>query len=607
MAAPKQNHLRGPALLAFGIAGLLTLHGLAVLGWLLAEPSEGGGFAGFSGGRWGLILLQAILTGAFAFLTHAIWRSAAFISKFGTWLRESGRHAFSLWLSMAVVLVAALVMLSGGAPALASAGFFGRLLPTFVWLAAASAVSLLLLSIHSRAVFAAALRRFFPPPGDHKVVRQPPLRAGRWWLLGLALVYLGLQVRGHLAAGEARWLPDSIDYIFPATFAWTDPVLWTHTKPWGAAVLYKITGPSPVVIGAVQAGISSLAWLALAATFARRMRRARPAVVVFGLLLAFSLTPAVAMWNHIIQSESLSISVMILILASWLGILQRWSWLNFDGLVLLFGLWAGSRETNVYLCLLIAAALIPIGIFWARNRVYWLLSACLLVFAWINLRISELPTIPRWAYPLANVILQRVLPEPDFLAYFEEHGMPAPPELLALSGQPAVAEDHAVFNRRALNEFEAWVFRDGRDTYINFLAAHPAYTALAPLSDRRTLLGSRELDGYLPPGFRHAFPGVVNEALFPTQGPWLILLLVVSTAVVVWQARPWTGSHQFWLLAGFFLLVIPHLYIAWHGDSSEVARHAVQANIQLRLSVWLLLAYSLDRITIRSSDRLLVN
>jgi hypothetical protein len=69
------------------------------------------------------------------------------------------------------------------------------------------------------------------------------------------------------------WLPDSIDYIFPAeNYGWTEPGLWTHTKPWGAAVLYKLTGSSPVTIAAVQTILSVLAWLLLASVFSRIIR-----------------------------------------------------------------------------------------------------------------------------------------------------------------------------------------------------------------------------------------------------------------------------------------------------------------------------------------------
>ena len=45
------------------------------------------------------------------------------------------------------------------------------------------------------------------------------------------------------------------------------------------------------------------------------------------------------MWNHIIQSESLSISLMVLIIAVWLSLLQRWRWEKLFALIFLFGWW----------------------------------------------------------------------------------------------------------------------------------------------------------------------------------------------------------------------------------------------------------------------------
>jgi hypothetical protein len=112
------------------------------------------------------------------------------------------------------------------------------------------------------------------------------------------------------------------------------------------------------------------------------------------------------MWNHIIQSESLSISLMALILAVWMFLLERWRWEKLIALIFLFASWIGTRETNIYLGLLVAGMLFFVGLIYKRQRFYWAVSVLLLIFGYVNLQISEIPTIPRWLYPLTNTVLK---------------------------------------------------------------------------------------------------------------------------------------------------------------------------------------------------------
>jgi hypothetical protein len=52
------------------------------------------------------------------------------------------------------------------------------------------------------------------------------------------------------------------------------------------------------------------------------------------------------------------------------------------------------------------------------------------------------------------------------------------------------------------------------------------------------------------------------------------------------------------------LLSIPHLYLVWHGDALDVDRHAVLANLQFHLGVWLLIILFVDRVT---TNRVLID
>jgi hypothetical protein len=417
-----------------------------------------------------------------------------------------------------------------------------------------------------------------------------------YFMVGITLIYLVLQLGSHLQVRDARWLPDSVDYIFPAeTFAWNELGLWTHTKPWGAAILYKLMGTSPATIDAVQTILSSLAWLALAWIFSRSIRSRWLKPLAFAFILGFSLAPSVQMWNHIIQSEALSISMMVLILAVWISLLRNWRWYKLLALILLFAWWIGTRETNVYLSLMIAGILAVIGLFYKRQRFYWGVSAVLIGFCVVNMQISEIPTVPRWLYPLTNTLLHRILPDEEYLTFFEDRGLPVSPELLSLSGGLANSGDFAVFNDPALNNVESWLYRKGKDVYVQFLLRNPVFTVTDPWKHVDLLLAPKDLSSYAPEEYRPIQKWIAGIFLFPIS-LWLLLLLAVLSISATAIATTWRGSSVFWLLCFSLILFIPHFYLVWHGDAAEVGRHAIQASVQLRLTLWLLLLLALDKI-----------
>ena len=570
--------------------GLIALAGLFVTGSLLAEPSQEGGFLGFSAGRWAVIFVNLFVLAGVFFAVYKVWTNQA--GKLETWL-SSESHLFRLFFLAIFLFAFTFPAGMGSISAIREFAYFGRVQPSQLWLAFASGLVCLTLLILLRKPILLWFRQFFPETNGQETIILTTSQ--KYIMLGIVLVYLSLQVTSHIQVCEAIWLPDSIDYIFPAeTYAWNESGLWTHTKPWGAAVLYKMAGSSPVMIDAVQTVLSALAWLALAWTFSCIIRVRWLRMAAFGLVLGFSLPPSVQMWNHIIQSESLSISLMVLIIAVWLSLLRRWGWGKLFSLIIIFGWWIGTRETNVYLSLMIAGILALVGLFFKRQRFYWAVSAALVGFCMVNMQISEVPTIPRWLYPLTNTVLHRILPDEEYLSFFEANGMPAPPELLSLSGGFANSGEFAIFNNPALNDVEDWLYRKGKDTYVQFLLAHPTYTLTAPWLHAHEVLAPTDFLSYAPqpvaPPMAWAF-----ENIFFAHQLWLLALLALMTTIAVMQAAPWKAG-SFWLAFIFLLLFFPHFYLVWHGDAAEVGRHAIQASVQLRLALWLLLLLTLDKI-----------
>ena len=580
-----------PALwIVFAHLCLMAVAGIFVVGSLLVEPSQGGGFLGYSTGRWIILLVNFLVLAGVLFATYRVWNNRT--GKLEAWL-SNNRNLFRLFFLSLILFGISLPAALGWIPAIRYFAYFGRLQPSLIWLALVSGqVWLTLLFLLWKPILD-WFRQFFPFDGKEPEP-LPLVKTQQVLMLGIALVYFALQWGSHIQVGEAFWLPDSIDYIFPAeTYAWNEFGLWAHTKPWGTAVLYKLAGSSPVTIDAAQTILSALAWLGLAWVFGKVIHRPWLRVTAFGLILGFSLAPSVQMWNHIIQSESLSILLMVLIIAVWLSLMQRWRWEKLFALIFLFGWWIGTRETNIYLSLMAAGILVLVGLFYKRQRFYWAVSVLLIFFGYINMQISEVPTIPRWLYPLTNTVLHRILPNEEFLSFFEAKGMPVPPELMALSGGFANTENFAVFNNPALDDVERWLYKRGKEVYVRFLIRHPVYTLTDPWIHVHEMLQPKGLFSYAPEQYRPVLGWLFGALIYPNS-IWLVLFLALATVATTLIAKPWRDSRAFWLILGMLALFFPHFYLVWHGDAAEVGRHAIQASVQLRLSLWLLLVLAFD-------------
>jgi len=199
----------------------------------------------------------------------------------------------------------------------------------------------------------------------------------------------------------------------------------------------------------------------------------------------------------------------------------------------------------------------------------------------------------RWQYPLTNVIVSRVLPNPSKVQKFEALGMPKSPALRP--GRPRRAYN----SDPRLQAFWDWLESSGKRSYVRYLATSPRDTLSEPKFDE--MFGTA-LTSYAPKGFPAAEPGLV-EYLWG-RGTWRLRAILCGVLAAAVLALP--GLRQSPLAAtGFVLavLVYPQALLIWHGDSMEVPRHAAQVAFQLHVALALLLSASSDALSRALSRR----
>lgn len=576
------------------LAVATAIEGVGTLVWLLANPSEleSRVFLAYSLERWGLILLAIFLISLVGYLLWAIRNrresTLALIELF-----EDEKRATSLLIFSTVIFVLMMGVHIGLLTNARIHAYYRQLLPLLAFITLAITQAWIFLLVTLRQTRIRILSAWFPVYKEDQAHIKTTDR--RLWivLVGISLLYLLVQITAGFRVPKAIALGDTTSYLEGASLQLSDPAFFSERRPWGILLIYKLLGGSLSAIGLAQLAFSTFTWLFLAWILVGSLRNNAGRLLGFGFILGISLSPTVQAWNHAGMSESFSISMLIVILALFIGMLQRWNWWFFLAVIFFSLLWVSIHEVNLYLGLLTAIALFAMGLIRKHFRTFLFIALCISGMLAVNFHFSSLYALPRWALPVAEVITLRILPIPDYQEFFIDKGMPVLPELMALSGRPAHSDNYAILNDPRLRPFSRWLFRDGRNVYANFLVAHPVYTLSMPLLNIDEMLAADF--SKLIPGYEPALPAIINEFFFPVRWFWVYLgASVLLFVFVLWKQRR-EKSRAFWGIVLFFIYSIPYLYLAWHGDALGVARHASVANVQFHLGLWLLLIFTLDR------------
>ena len=465
------------------------------------------------------------------------------------------------------------------------------------------------------------------PKSVTSTLKGIPLLYGMIWIIVFSVhcVYLSI-AEGVVVFSDSVWfLGVSRDETFYEIFYKTgrSPVIllfyrffstYNYDPAWENCIhksYYTICSDGLLLWSQSLFSLAACTLLALAGATTGRTSKGR--LTLFVLPLLVSVTPLVAEWNFIALSESFTLSVFFAFVAFWIFFLKTKHpfWLGGIGVAAL--LWGSMRDSNSYVLVMMAVVIafimlvsIPLTRLGFAFRLPRFLSVsfvalCIFFVTLFALMDASREQAPRWRWvaPFYNVMGKRILPVPEHVAYFSEHGMPVSPALYERTGKSTNAGDNAFFNDPRLEEFRLWTKRSGKTTYIRFLLSHPLYAITAPaLQFPYVFLKDMSwfLSGHMIPG--HLFPRLsirLNDQL-ATATAYLLLVgygVTIGLFFLYWY-RLLHGSPWLAVPLIMILLSIPHLWLVWHGDTGEVRRHGVIPIVQACLGFTLLYVYLLD-------------
>lgn len=411
----------------------------------------------------------------------------------------------------------------------------------------------------------------------------------------------------QIVGREAVSWNDSADFVASAHTGLFSVERWAGPRTAAAPLVLSLARFEPGTYVGWQAAIAVACWAALAASVWTVMGPGRARWVGPLAVVAFACTVPVTMWERSVLSESLAASTLALTLAAALQLARGVTARRVVAVLATSVLWLITRDSHAAV-VLIAAVAVGVGLVVAewrgrgrpaddgsteRDRAVGglILLACWLFalggVAWVAASHGH-----RYVYPLRNVFEARVLPYPDRVAWFADHGMPqadrftgpdAPEPAVRGGGDAPVV--YVADDEPDMQEWRAWVAQHGRGALAAWMATHPAYLVTEPLRDPERTFNNAEGDrSFYAPADQRELP-LVTDVLVPHR--WVALAVVVVVAAWATRRRRWR-SPLLLVGAGTVALALPHALVSWHTDGMETARHLMMPALQLYLGALLM-------------------
>ena len=352
----KTDRLSQSVLLAY--LGLSSLEGFALAAYLLVFPIE----IGYPVSLTQITVVSLLSIAGLIFLAVGLWFvfHRKKLNRFLAWLSSDHVWCWLLLLLFFMLIIGFLLFfyLPALFPVLELYWLWVSFL--FLYLVVVLFQALVAQILIARRQVTGLLGHHFTQADPRKGISPPPgisKRMRRVYLL-IFMLYAALGIITLLRSTHPVLSADTHDYMFMTGIPLRDWFQFTTSlRPWTVPLFYKLVASQQTVVPWMQTLLWVGCWTMLAYAFSISLRPGWLQVVSFTLLLIFSLSLPVVMWNRIILSESISSSLFVLLAGLWLLLLQKWKVGLLLAVIVVTFFWQNARETNIYLLIMLAGFL----------------------------------------------------------------------------------------------------------------------------------------------------------------------------------------------------------------------------------------------------------
>jgi hypothetical protein len=370
------------------------------------------------------------------------------------------------------------------------------------------------------------------------------------------------------------------------------PVTAYSAPALGQTVLREIQ-PCFAQIALLQNFLAIFGWCFLAWTVAKFLHS--PPIKVFAVttIMLFGFTPQIAEWESALSPESLSLSMLTIVLALGMELAFRITPSDepfaskqnkrlLAVVIVLFLLWVFVRDVHLYA---IPITLVLMGILFLNRKFratkhLTVVFSILLAFFVIGF-LSARDSLRATRNPVLNSIDEYIWPHPSRVEFFKQFGMP----------------------ERDAPDYQEWADHNAPKAYGLFLIRHPRFIITTLWDDMASLSSDFVQPYFLTPEVKHRETLLkIGEMLHPETGAVYVISLLILLALIfhALQLRDPTTSAWAWLGLWFFGIAAATLFLSYFGDTAGLRRHIMPSVEMFRLFIWVFLMPFLDQSVTRT-------
>lgn len=380
----------------------------------------------------------------------------------------------------------------------------------------------------------------------------------------------------------------------------------TKADPFLAPLLLKWLNRDAFLTVLAQIFISLAIWYSFIFTFLRLIKHQITRYLSIIVLTGFALSIDSFGWNWVIQTESLSISMLVFYLGTiflyYLNQRQQEQW-KYSILILFSSiLFCSARDIGMYFVLLVSLGFLLEWAFLLTKQgkrkmlLVNVVAGALVFFAFQSMSDHQ----SRWAPYLTNSFKYRVLVKPEYRNYFAERGMPLQAGGISLNSADFLSTNEVSSYLDSL-EFNEWLKLNGKKAYAGFLLSRP-FDSLSEVffstSELRTIfdeplgyyLGLHQEENILPAWYVF----LERTLLFP-RGTSYLFFLSVAAICFIYLFRCRSVPSILKLSALMLIGSVVLSFLLWQVSPTEIQRNTLAVKLMTRLAFFLIILTATDQ------------
>jgi len=407
----------------------------------------------------------------------------------------------------------------------------------------------------------------------------------------------------RVVPAHTRLSPDGIDFVRVSHQSILSSGFWAGTRAPVFPLLLLALRHHWGAVRVTQWLIGALCWGALALAAASKLRTLGGRVATFVGVLALSASLQLGVWDALVIAESLSLSLMALLLAAALVVPRRWSWAGVLGLAAVGTLFVLVRDTNALVAIVIAGV-IAVAVALRRAPGRALVATGVLVAAAVAGALSS-SAGDRWLQGLHHTVRDRVLVSRDATKWFVDRGLPDADLVRGPDGND-YTRGEVFWSDPRFDAYLQWLRHDGRRALATYALRHPSFLARDRFTRLADTVGPRpSVQSYrLFPKARPPLGSWLNDVVWP-ESPlvvWPLLGLGVAAGVAVVVVDP-ARSGVAAIGTACIVVGIGLAVLAANLDTAETPRHVIVQLAMTRLGALFAITAALEAAVVSRRGR----